>query len=127
MFHSSNHQTPTQGPEFDMSAYPEDACIHERRSGQDRRKQPDHSPPHGEQRTKKERRRRIDPTTFEKQYTTDEMEFMNAMQRYKVRSGKSFPTYGEVLEVARGLGYRQVGPRKEIPGMPARTSSSNHS
>ena len=32
---------------------------------------------------KKERRRRIDPTTFEKQYTADELEFMNAMQRFK--------------------------------------------
>ena len=57
---------------------------------------------------KKERRRRIDPTTFEKQYTDDEMEFMNAMQRFKELSGKTFPTYGDVLKVAVSLGYRRA-------------------
>ncbi len=39
---------------------------------------------------KKERRRRIDPTTFEKQYTDDEIEFMNAMQHFKMQSGRAF-------------------------------------
>ena len=60
-----------------------------------------------ERRAKKDRRRRIDPTTFDKQYTDDEMEFMNAMQRYKEISGKSFPTYREVIRVVVGLGYRR--------------------
>ena len=32
---------------------------------------------------------------------------MNAMQRYKERTGKPFPTYGEVIRVAVGLGYRK--------------------
>ncbi len=61
-----------------------------------------------ERRAKKERRRRIDPTTFEKQYTDDELEFMNAMQCFKVQSGKAFPSFGDVLKVAYGLGYRKV-------------------
>ncbi len=61
-----------------------------------------------ERRQKKDRRRRIDPTTFEKQYTDDEMEFMNAMQRFKELSGKTFPTYGDVIKVAVSLGYRRV-------------------
>ena len=60
-----------------------------------------------ERRQKKERRRRIDPTTFEKQYTDDELEFMNAMQRYKELSGKAFPSYGDVIRVAVSLGYRR--------------------
>ena len=60
-----------------------------------------------EQRACKERRKRIDPTTFEKQYTEDELEFMNAMQRFKERTGKAFPTYGEVIKVAVSLGYRR--------------------
>jgi hypothetical protein len=64
--------------------------------------------PAPERRAKKERRRRIDPTTFEKQYTDDELEFMNAMQRFKVQSGKSFPSHGDVLRVAHSLGYRQA-------------------
>ena len=54
------------------------------------------------------RRRRIDPTTFDKQYTDDEMEFMNAMQRFKESSGTSFPTYREVIRVVVGLGYRRA-------------------
>ena len=62
-----------------------------------------------ERRARKERRRRIDPTTFEKQYTEDELEFMNAMQRFKVQSCKSFPSHGDVLRVALSLGYRKVG------------------
>ena len=33
---------------------------------------------------------------------------MNAMQRYKVQSGKAFPSYGEVLRVAFSLGYRRL-------------------
>ena len=61
-----------------------------------------------ERRAKKDRRRRIDPTTFDKQYSDDEMEFMNAMQRYKEISGKSFPTFREVLRVLVDLGYRRA-------------------
>ena len=57
---------------------------------------------------KKERRRRIDPTTFEKQYTDDELEFMNAMQRFKELSGKTFPSYADVIRVAVSLGYRRA-------------------
>lgn len=33
------------------------------------------------------------------------MEFMSAMQDYKQRSGRMFPTWSEVLEVLGGLGY----------------------
>ena len=32
---------------------------------------------------------------------------MNAIQQFKTRTGKSFPTYGEVLRIAAGLGYRK--------------------
>ena len=59
-------------------------------------------------RARKDRRRRIDPTTFEKQYTDAEMEFMTAMQNFKMQSGKSFPSHGDVLRVATGLGYRRL-------------------
>jgi hypothetical protein len=31
---------------------------------------------------------------------------MNAMQRFKERTGKAFPTHGEVIRVAVSLGYR---------------------
>jgi hypothetical protein len=33
---------------------------------------------------------------------------MTAMQQFKVRTGKAFPTYAEVLTVARSLGYSRA-------------------
>ncbi len=59
----------------------------------------------GERRAKVSRRRQIDPTTCERDYTLDEVEFMSAMDNYKRRSGRMFPTCSEVLEVIRSLGY----------------------
>jgi hypothetical protein len=51
------------------------------------------------------RRRLIDPTTCERDYAADELEFMQALDRYKRTSGRMFPTCSEVLEVVRSLGY----------------------
>ncbi|NND97247.1 MAG: hypothetical protein HKN47_07970 [Pirellulaceae bacterium] len=56
-------------------------------------------------RRKKQRRRHIDPTTCERDYNQDEIEFMRAMDDYKQSSGRMFPTCSEVLEVIRSLGY----------------------
>ena len=56
-------------------------------------------------RRKKQRRRHIDPTTCERDYNDDEIEFMRAMDDYKRDSGRMFPTCSEVLEVIRALGY----------------------
>lgn len=60
------------------------------------------------QRRQVERRRQIDPTTCERDYQPAEVEFMKAMDDYKRRSGRQFPTWSEVLEVLRDLGYRKV-------------------
>ncbi len=59
-------------------------------------------------RRKVERRRQIDPTTCERDYSGDEIEFMKAIDDYKRRSGRQFPTWSEVLEVIRDLGYRKT-------------------
>ncbi len=67
--------------------------------GEERRKTP---------RRKVERRRMIDPTTCERDYSLDEVEFMKAMDEYKRKSGRMFPTWSEVLEVVRGLGYAKA-------------------
>lgn len=58
-----------------------------------------------ERRVKVNRRRQIDPTTCERDYSDDEVEFMNALDDYKRKSGRMFPTCSEVLEVIRNLGY----------------------
>jgi hypothetical protein len=60
-----------------------------------------------QRRAKVNRRRQIDPTTCERDYTLAEIEFMNAMEEYKRTSGRMFPTCSEVLEVLQKLGYEK--------------------
>lgn len=95
-----------------------DAAVMERRSNGDQRTSVERrirSEPHtperrvGERRAKVNRRRQIDPTTCERDYSGDEVEFMNALEAYKRASGRMFPTCSEVLEVIRGLGYVKLG------------------
>jgi hypothetical protein len=74
----------------------------------DRRKTPD--------RRQGERRRQVDPTTCERDYNHDEVEFMRAMDMYKRLNRRPFPTWSEVLEIVRALGYRKVEPPTCIPG-----------
>src|SRR4051812_46758445 len=76
----------------------------ERRSGNDRRQQG-------------ERRRQIDPTTCERDYSDDEITFMKAMDQYKRDNRRPFPTWSEVLEVLRDLGYRKVADPSAMPGL----------
>jgi hypothetical protein len=77
----------------------------ERRSGKDRRQQG-------------ERRRQVDPTTCEKDYSDEEIVFMKAMDQYKRANRRPFPTWSEVLEVLRSLGYRKTEPATALPGLP---------
>jgi len=91
---------------------------HDRRAGADRRTQ---NIPVAverrsmERRVKVNRRRQIDPTTCERDYTPDEIEFMSAMDEYKRRSGRMFPTCSEVLEVLKSLGYAKSHPVEIAP------------
>jgi hypothetical protein len=72
-----------------------------------------------ERRAKVSRRRQIDPTTCERDYSPDEIEFMSAMDDYKRRSGRMFPTCSEVLEVIKSLGYmKKVETEPSAPPMP---------
>ena len=56
------------------------------------------------------RRRFIDPTTCDRDYGPEEVEFMRALERYKRSSGRMFPTCSEILEVVRSLGYQRDVP-----------------
>ena len=76
----------------------------ERRSGQERR-------------DVGERRRQIDPTTCERDYNNEEIEFMKAMDQYKRENRRPFPTWSEVLEVLRALGYQKTGSQSVMPGL----------
>lgn len=99
------------------------ALTLDRRRGGDRRKLPDRRKSVQpvalerrklQRRAKVNRRRQIDPTTCERDYTPEEIEFMRAMDAYKRSSGRMFPTCSEVLEVLRSLGYE-----KRAAGLPA--------
>jgi hypothetical protein len=63
---------------------------------------------------RRKRRRQIDPTTCERDYNEQEIEFMQAMDDYKRQSGRMFPTCSEILEVLMKIGYRQVADAAEV-------------
>jgi hypothetical protein len=83
----------------------------ERRSGKDRRE-------------RGERRRQVDPTTCEKDYSDEEIIFMKAMDQYKRANRRPFPTWSEVLEVLRSLGYRKTETATCLPGIQLDKSSN---
>jgi hypothetical protein len=85
----------------------------ERRSGKDRRQLG-------------ERRRQVDPTTCEKDYSDEEIIFMKAMDQYKRANRRPFPTWSEVLEVLRALGYRKVEEPTALPGLPISPELNGH-
>lgn len=97
--------------------------VHDRRRGRgdrrkknipvavDRRK--------GDRREQGERRRQVDPTTCERDYNEDEISFMKAIDQYKRDNRRPFPTWSEVLEVLRALGYRKVAHPEPLPGYEA--------
>jgi hypothetical protein len=98
----------------------------DRREARDRRAEPDRRTKNVpvveesrvlERRVKVSRRRQIDPTTCERDYTPDEVEFMGAMDEYKRRNGRMFPTCSEVLEVVKSLGYQKC-PKIESTALP---------
>lgn len=88
-----DRRRPRCTPQEEPEAVPE-LTIEQRREIIDRRRQ--------------DRRRQIDPTTCERDYSDGEVEFMRAMDDYKRKSGRPFPTWSEVLEVLMSLGYRKV-------------------
>jgi hypothetical protein len=70
-------------------------------------------------RRKVPRRRQIDPTTCERDYSDDEIQFMHALDAYKRTSGRMFPTCSEILEVIRALGYVKT----EVPATPVENAT----
>jgi len=106
---------------------PSDLAVTERRNN-DRRARPDRRKKQipvaverrsgGDRRNLGERRRQVDPTTCEKDYNDEEIIFMKAMDQYKRANRRPFPTWSEVLEVLRALGYRKTESATAMPGLP---------
>jgi len=92
------------------------------RRGDERRKQKQPIPVErrqGVRREKVARRRQIDPTTCERDYSNDEIEFMQALDAYKRANGRMFPTCSEILEVIRDLGYVRTSQGAAAAAAPA--------
>jgi hypothetical protein len=98
---------------------PRDRRQSERRSGRDRRAGT--TPPPGVERRQGDRRaggRRAEPAApaayragarhmNEYPLLPEEMEFINAVNAYKQKHSRPFPTWSEVLHVVKALGYRK--------------------
>jgi len=74
----------------------------ERRSGLDRRRGP------GRRRSDERR------SAEEGEMTDEQFEFIMAVNEYKKVNKRPFPTWTEVLDIIRALGYRKVAEREDI-------------
>ena len=74
----------------------------DRRSGFDRRRGPGH-------RRSPERR-----AAEEGEMTSEQFEFLMAIDQYKQANQRPFPTWTEVLEVIKAMGYRKVAEPKPL-------------
>lgn len=63
------------------------------------------------------KRRLIDPTTTDRDYGSEELEFMLAMDDYRRTHLRNFPTWSEALEVLRSLGYRKDPAHTSAPSL----------
>jgi len=76
--------------------------VVDRRLGLDRRRGPG-------------RRRSEDRRSAEEgEMTPEQFEFLLAIDEYKKANKRSFPTWTEVLDVVKALGYRKVAEPKDI-------------
>ncbi|MHC4395992.1 MAG: hypothetical protein ACYS1A_10100 [Planctomycetota bacterium] len=50
----------------------------------------------------------------EGQMSDEQFEFLMAIDEYKKKNAKHFPTWTEVLEVVKALGYRKVAPPQSL-------------
>ena len=78
--------------------------VVDRRLGLDRRRGPG-------------RRLTVDRKSAEEGQMSDEQfEFLMAIDRYKRKNARPFPTWTEVLEVIKALGYRKVAEPQALDG-----------
>ena len=97
--------------DFDLDNPPFEGVV-DRRSGIDRRDRPDQAGSDGTglERRRGPGRRRTDFTKSaeEGELTDEQFLFVMAIEAFKRANGKTFPTWTDVLEVIRLLGYRKT-------------------
>ena len=80
----------------------------ERRNGDDRRNVVDRRLGLDRRRGPGRRRSEDRKSAEEGQMTDEQFEFLMAIDEYKKKNSKHFPSWTEVLEVIKALGYRKV-------------------
>jgi hypothetical protein len=116
----------TDRRKHDLGGNPYDPNFVDRRGGKDRR-QSVVDRRLGLDRQRGPGRRRSDErkSAEEGQMSDEQFEFVMAIDEYKRANSRPFPTWTEVLEVIRALGYRKVAnPQSLVPhGSPAHTNA----
>jgi hypothetical protein len=100
--------TETTGDAFEERRKPAERRrnLVERRSGFDRRRGPGH-------RRTEERR-----AAEEGEMTDEQFDFLMAIDQYKRANQRPFPTWTEVLEVVKAIGYRKVADPQPLESFP---------
>jgi len=102
----------------------ENAHVTEKRSGTDRRQNVVDRRLGLERRRGPGRRRSDDRKSAEEGQMSDEQfEFLMAVDEYKRKNARPFPTWTEVFEVIKALGYRKVAEPQALQG--AKSNSKN--
>ncbi len=93
---------------------------HERRR-QERRQR--NLPVASERRKGNDRRRHVDPVTFEREYNAEQINFMMAMDQFRRKTGCAYPEWSQVLSVVHALGYRKIAEPAPLPGLNGEATS----
>ena len=93
---------PARGPGSTNRRTAKRRDVVDRRSGLDRRRGP------GRRRTDERR------AAEEGEMTDEQFEFIMAIDEYKSVNKRPFPTWTEVLDIIKALGYRKVADRRNI-------------
>lgn len=51
-----------------------------------------------------------DPSVSDREYSADELELLMAVDAWKARTGRKFPTNCDLLQIFRSLGYHREAP-----------------
>lgn len=98
----------------------------EKRSGKDRRRNVVDRRLGLDRRRGPGRRRSADRKAAEEGQMSDEqLDFLMAIEQYKKQNKRNFPTWTEVLEVVKALGYRKVEEPKDLAELDSESESEH--
>lgn len=86
----------------------------DRRSGLDRRDGADRRSGWDRRRGPGRRRDDVRRAAEEGEMDDEQFEFLMAIEEYKKANRRAFPTYTEILEIAKALGYRKVAEARPL-------------